>query len=146
MSHIVTIQARLRDPALLAEVCRRLGLPEPVRGTMTAADGQTAEGLLIPLPGWRVPIAVAADGTVRTERWNGVRLPIAQEDLGRPARIAGGGWNFGGYEPYGQESELNKLLQAYAVEAAKLAARRAGRNVLEQRMADGSVRLTIEEA
>ena len=33
MSHIVSIQTEVRDPAAVAAACRRLGLPEPVHGT-----------------------------------------------------------------------------------------------------------------
>jgi hypothetical protein len=33
MSHVVTIQTRLRDPAAIRAACRRLELPAPVHGT-----------------------------------------------------------------------------------------------------------------
>ena len=39
--------------------------------------------------------------------------------------------------------ELDRFLQMYAVEKAKLEARRQGHSVTEQSLADGSVKLTI---
>jgi hypothetical protein len=38
---------------------------------------------------------------------------------------------------------LNKFLQFYAVEKARLEARRRGHTVIEQALPDGSVKLTI---
>ena len=45
---------------------------------------------------------------------------------------------------WGQQTELDKLLQAYAVEKAKIEARRAGTNVTEQALPNGSIRLTVQ--
>ncbi|HUU59254.1 MAG TPA: DUF1257 domain-containing protein [Phycisphaerae bacterium] len=136
MSHLVTIQTRMRDPAALAAACRRLGLAEPVHGTMTAADGATAEGLLVCLPGWRVPVAVRADGTVATERWN----------FGR--RLSTDAWEHDDWPglAYSDEAQPGRLLQAYAVEAARIEARRRGRSITERALPDGSIRLVIQEA
>ncbi len=44
---------------------------------------------------------------------------------------------------WGQQKELDRFLQAYACEKAKIESRRAGHMVSEQRLADGSIRLTI---
>jgi hypothetical protein len=55
VSHIVQIQAEARDLAAVAAACRRLGLPEPVRGTAKLFSGQ-ANGLLVRLPGWLYPL------------------------------------------------------------------------------------------
>jgi hypothetical protein len=139
MSHIVTIKTRMKDRALLVEVCRMLGLADPIQGTITGWDGGQASGLLVNLPTWRFPVAVQPDGSVKCERYNAVRIP---DPSGRASLVA----DFGDFQHWGEEARLNQLLQTYAVEAAKLAARRAGHSVTEQRMADGSVRLTIEEA
>ena len=70
------------------------------------------------LPGWRYPAVVdAATGGVQYDNYNGA---------------------------WGSQSELDKLLQAYACEKAKLEARRRGHAVTEQPLPDGSVRLTIQ--
>lgn len=44
---------------------------------------------------------------------------------------------------WGDEAELHKLVQSYAVEKAKQEARRAGHNVFEQALSDGSIRLQL---
>jgi hypothetical protein len=45
---------------------------------------------------------------------------------------------------WGAQAELDKLLQAYAVEKARIEARRAGHSVTEQPLSDGSIKLTIQ--
>jgi hypothetical protein len=49
--------------------------------------------------------------------------------------------NYGG--KWGRQEELDLFLQAYAIEKAKLEARRKGHAVFEQPLSDGSVKLTI---
>ena len=117
MSHIVSIRTRVTDPAALAVACRRLGLAEPAAGTATLFGGQLT-GLVVRLPGWRYPAVVdTAAGEVKFDNYNGA---------------------------WGSPRELDRLLQAYAVEKARLEARRAGHAVTEQRLPDGSVKLTIQ--
>jgi len=50
--------------------------------------------------------------------------------------------NFGGH--WGDQAKLDKFLQAYAAEKAKIEARKRGHSVTEQSLADGSIKLTIE--
>ena len=47
---------------------------------------------------------------------------------------------------WGDQKELDKLMQAYACEKAKLEARKQGHSVTEQTLADGSIKLTIQVA
>lgn len=118
MSHIVSIKTRVTDPAALAAACRRLGLAEPVQGTATLFAGQKATGLIVRLPGWHYPAVVeAATGEVKFDTYNGA---------------------------WGNQSELDKLLQGYAVEKARAEARRVGHTLTEQRLTDGSIKLTIQ--
>jgi hypothetical protein len=117
MSHIVTIKTRVTDPLALAAACRRLSLDVPVAGTAQLYGGQ-ALGLIVKLPGWTYPVvADTAAGALRFD-------------------------NFGG--AWGSQSELDKLLQAYTVEKARIEARRAGHTLTEQPLADGSIKLTIQ--
>lgn len=51
MSHIVTIQTKVHDPAAVAAACQRLQLPAPVQGEAQLFSGP-ATGLLVHLPGW----------------------------------------------------------------------------------------------
>jgi hypothetical protein len=116
MSHIVTIRTEVRDPLAVAAACRRLGLPEPVPGTAQLFAGP-ATGLLVRLPGWTYPAVV-------------------QTDSGRVLFD-----NYGG--TWGAQEHLDRFLQLYAVEKAKLEARKKGYAVTEKPLADGSIRLSI---
>jgi hypothetical protein len=117
MSHIVNIKTRLTDAAALAAACRRLGLSEPVQGTATLYSA-SASGLIVKLPGWEYPAVVDTDtGTVAFDNFAGA---------------------------WGEQKELDKLLQACACEKARIEARRAGHTVVEQPLADGSIKLTIQ--
>ena len=119
MSHIVTVKARLHDPVAISAACQRLGLAEPVQGTATMYAGQTAEGLLVQLPGWRFPIAIdTVSGEIKAD-------------------------NFSGY--WGDQAEFDRFLQMYAVEKCRLEARKQGHVVTEQQLQDGSIRLQIQE-
>ncbi len=117
MSHIVSIHTRVTDPLALAAACRRLGLPEPALGTATLYSGE-ATGLVVQLPGWHYPVVVdTASGEVKFDNYNGA---------------------------WGSQSELDKLLQAYAVEKTRIEARRQGHTATEQRLTDGSIKLTLQ--
>lgn len=117
MSHLVTIQTEIRDPVALASACRRLGLEQPVQGE---ADifAQKASGWIVRLPGWTYPVVVDTDAR-----------KIHYDNYG---------------QAWGEQSQLDRLLQAYGVEKAKLEARRAGHSVTEQPLPDGSIKLTIQ--
>ncbi|WP_165251975.1 hypothetical protein [Paludisphaera soli] len=116
MSHIVTIETQLRDPAAIASACRRLGLVEPVFGEAELYSGAAA-GLLVRLPGWLYPVVIdAAAGRVRYDNFEGA---------------------------WGAPEHLDRLTQAYAVEKARIEARKRGCIVIEQALADGSIKLTI---
>ena len=117
MSHVVEIRTEVRDPQAVASACRRLGLPGPVRGTAKLFEGE-ATGLLVRLPGWLYPAVFdLAEGRARFD-------------------------NFGG--AWGDPIQLDKFTQAYAVEKARIEARRLGHHVVEQSLADGSIKLTIQ--
>jgi len=117
MSHIVTIKTEVRDAAAVQAACRRLGLSEPVQGKARLFSGEVS-GLVVNLPGWQYPVVCDPDsGQVRYD-------------------------NFGGR--WGDQKELDRFLQAYAVEKAKIEARKKGHTVTEQPLADGSIKLTIQ--
>jgi hypothetical protein len=117
VSHSVQIQTEVRDALAVQAACGRLGLAPPVQGTTWLYSGQ-ATGLAVQLPGWRYPLVCdLASGRVRYD-------------------------NFGGY--WGKQQELDRFLQTYAVEKAKLEARRKGYSVSEQALADGAIKLTIQ--
>ena len=116
MSHLVTIKTEIRDPVALAAACRRLGLAEPVQGKAKLFTSE-AEGLVVNLPAWRYPVVI--DTKARQVHYD----------------------NFN--QQWGKQCELDRLLQAYGVEKAKLEARRSGHTVTEQFLSDGAIKLTI---
>ena len=117
MSHVVTIQTQIRDAAALAAACRRLGLPQPVHDTVQLYSSP-ATGLVVRLPDWRYPVVVdIAKGEMHMDNFEG---------------------------RWGEQSQLDKLMQAYATEKTKIEARKAGHSVTEQALPDGSIKLTIQ--
>jgi len=117
MSHIVQIQTEVRDVAAVRGACERLGLPQPVQGLHRLFSGQEA-GLGVQLPGWMYP--VVCNPATRQLKFD----------------------NYGGR--WGEQAHLDRFLQRYAVEVARLEARKRGHAVTEQALFDGSIRLTVQ--
>lgn len=44
---------------------------------------------------------------------------------------------------WGEQKQLDRFLQGYAVEKAKMEARKKGHSVIEQPLEDGSIKLTV---
>ncbi len=77
----------------------------------------TATGLCVQLPGWNYPVVANLEtGQVQYDNY-------------------GGAW--------GAQKHLNAFLQAYAVEKAKIEARKKGHSCSETRLEDGSIRVTV---
>jgi hypothetical protein len=119
MSHIVVVQTQFRDPIAIAAACRRLNLAEPVHGTAQLYSGD-ATGLIVNLPGWTYPVVIdPVSGTARFDDYEG---------------------------NWGDRAHFHRLLQIYAVERAKIEARRKGYQVNEQALGDGSIKVQIIES
>jgi hypothetical protein len=119
MSHIVTIQTQVRDPAAVAAACRRLSLPEPVEGTAELFSGKVT-GLVVRFPNWQYPAVIdTACGTIHFDNYEG---------------------------SWGDPIHLDRFLQAYAVEKCRLEGRKKGYTVNEQQLEDGSIRLQLDAA
>ena len=116
MSHIVTIKTEVRDANAVRAACGRRHLPLPVQGNHTLFSRHVA-GLGVQLPDWRYPVVCD--------------LPTGELHFD----------NFDGR--WGEQQHLDGFLQAYAVEKARLEARRQGHAVIEQQLADGSIKLTV---
>lgn len=118
MSHVVTLQAQVRDPAAVAAACQRLQLPAPVVGTARLYSGE-ATGLLVQLPDWKYPLVIdCARGELRFDHYEGA---------------------------WGDRRHLDAFLQRYAVEKVRLEGRQRGYQVTEQTLADGSLKLQLQE-
>ena len=116
MSHIVQIKTEVRDALAVQAACQRLGLDAPVLGTITLFATE-ASGLLVRLTGWIYPVVFdTRSGQVRFDNY-------------------GGRW--------GEQAQLDRFLQAYAVEKTKIEARRKGHTVFEQTLDNGSIKLTV---
>ena len=116
MSHVVTIETKLKDPAALAAACVRLRLPAPQTETVKFFDGSEHAGLAVRPPGFIYPVVVKEDGTTLSDTYNG---------------------------RWGDDAFLGRLKQAYAVEAAKLQAKAGGHRCTETTLPDGGVKLTV---
>ena len=116
MSHIVEIKTEVRDEAAIGAACQRLKLETPTRGTVQLYSGE-ATGVIVKLPDWRYPAVFDTfSGQAKYDNYEG---------------------------RWGQQQELDRFLQAYAVEKATIEARRKGHSVTEQRLDDGSIKLTV---
>ena len=117
MSHIVRIQTEVRDATAVFAACHRRQLAEPVAGKHLLFSGEV-EGLAVRLRDWTYPaICQLETGEVQYD-------------------------NFGGR--WGEQRELDQFMQAYAVEKARIEARKRGHTVMEQSLADGSIKLTVQ--
>ncbi len=116
MSHIVEIETEIRDEQAVRAACTRLQIPTPEHKTVRLFSA-TATGLCVQLPGWSYPVvANLGTGQLQYDNYNG---------------------------NWGEQSRLNQFLQAYAVEKAKIEARKKGHSVSETRLEDGSIRVTV---
>jgi hypothetical protein len=117
MSHIVQIQTQVKDAAAVRAACQRLNLPAPVQGKAKLFSGEVEE-LAVQLPDWVYPVvADLATGQLKFDDF-------------------GGRW--------GDKAHLDKFLQTYACEKAKIEARKRGHQCTEQTLPDGSIKLTIQ--
>ena len=118
MSHVVSIKVDVRDKAALTAACSRLSLPPPEHGTARLFTTD-ATGEIVRLPGWTYPVVIDTEARqVHFDNYSGA---------------------------WGQQEELGKLLQAYAVEKCRIEARKAGHHsVTEPLLPDGSIKVTIQ--
>jgi hypothetical protein len=118
MSHVVTIQTKVHDAVAVAAACRRLELAAPVEGTAQLFSGE-ATGLMVQLPDWLYPVVIdTLTGVVRYDNFEGV---------------------------WGDQAQLHRFLQSYAVEKCRLEARKKGYSLTEQALQDGGIKLQLVE-
>ena len=118
MSHIVTVQTKVHDPVAVAAACQRLNLAPPQQGSARLFSGE-AQGLLVQLPGWQYPVVIdTLSGVIYYDNFEG---------------------------RWGDQEQLDRFLQLYAVERTKLEARKKGYTVSEHSLQDGSIKLNIIE-
>jgi hypothetical protein len=116
LSHIVSIKTEIRDEQAVRAACVRLQLATPETKTVRLFNA-TATGLCVQLPGWSYPVVC------------NLQTGQLQYD------------NYQGH--WGEQKHLNSFLQAYAVEKARIEARKKGHRVSECKLEDGSIRVTV---
>jgi hypothetical protein len=117
LSHVVSIKTEVRDPIAIRAAAVRLCLPEPSFGSARLFDAE-ATGWKVQFPAWNYPaVCDTASGVVHYDNFQG---------------------------RWGDPKHLGKFLQAYAIERARLEARKAGHSVIEQQLENGFVKLTIQ--
>ena len=116
MSHIVQITTEVRDETAVQSACKRLHLPRATHGTFELYSS-TEMGLGVELPHWKYPVvANLKTGQLRYDNFNG---------------------------RWGSEDFLDRFMQFYAIEKAKIEARKKGHSVVEQRLGNGAIKLTV---
>lgn len=118
MSHTVSIKAtEMKSEEHLAAACRRIKIEAPIKGVHEMFDGTKVQGNAVQLPGWHEKAVVKQDGEVAFDNY-------------------GGRW--------GDEIELDKLVQAYKIEEIEAAARiNAYTNIQEEELSNGDMKLTL---
>ena len=117
MSHTVQIETAVYSQIAVNAACSRLHLPRSTRGTFQLYSEEVT-GLGIELPHWKYPVVANTEtGQLRYDNYEG---------------------------RWGSQEFLDQFLQAYAVERTKIEARKMGHSVVEQRLDNGSVKLTVQ--
>ena len=117
LSHTVKIKSEIRDPVAVLAAATRLSLPEPTFGSARLFNAE-AIGWKVQLPGWKYPaVCDTASGVVHYDNYQG---------------------------RWGDPKHLDQFLQSYAIEKARLEARKAGHTVIEQQLDNGFVKLTVQ--
>jgi hypothetical protein len=116
LSHVVEIKTEIRDEQAVKAACVRLQLPTPEHKTVRLFNA-TATGLCIQLPNWSYPVVCNLQtGQLSYDNYSGA---------------------------WGEQKHLNSFVQSYAVEKAKIEARKKGHTCSETRLEDGSIKVTI---
>jgi len=114
MSHTVQVSVELRDREILEAARVRLKLPAFTTGRHQLFSG-TREGLALQLPAWKYPVVIdTANGKAVYDNYEG---------------------------KWGKQVELDRLCQAYAVEAGRREFETQGYVVTEEPQENDAIRL-----
>lgn len=117
MSHIATVKIKIKDMQALEAVCRELNIPVVAKRQQASMySGEIEAAATLKLPGWRYPVVVQPDGTVKFDNY-------------------GGRW--------GDQDQLNRVLRRYSERVTAQQARRMGMTVRRQEQSDGSIVLRL---
>lgn len=117
MSHIATVKVKLKDLAVLAEVCGELGIPcDQAQPEVRLYSGTVNAAASFHLKGWLYPVAVLRDGTVQYDNYNGA---------------------------WGATGALHQVLRRYSERIVQRQAQRMGAAVRREEREDGTVVLRL---
>lgn len=117
MSHIATVKVKLKDLAVLAEVCGELGVPcDQAQPEVRLYSGTVKAAASFYLKEWLYPVAVLRDGTVQFDNYNGA---------------------------WGATGELHRVLRRYSERVVQRQAQRMGAAVHREEREDGTVVLRL---
>lgn len=115
MSHTISAKIKLVDKELVTKAATELGF-EVLGDQQHQLYAGAVDGIGVKLPGWRYPAVVLADGTIRYDNYHG---------------------------SWGQQTELDKLCQAYAIAAAEQQADDYGWMFDKTTLANGDVQIEL---
>ena len=117
MSHVVTIDVRLKDKQAVIAACKHLSWKYEEQGEVEFYDYTTERGTVVHVPGWRYPAVITENGTIRADTYN---------------------------DTWGHMSDLDLLKQRYSAEQTKITFAKQGLYASEQQNQDGSLTLTVQ--
>ena len=117
MSHIVTVETMLKNPASISKACKRLKWKCVEKGVGVFYNGSSESGCVVNPTDWKYPIVIKKDGVVDVDTYNG---------------------------SLGDINDLSRLKQYYALEETKTTLSTQGLYGYEEEHEDGSITLTPE--
>lgn len=145
MSHLVTIATQLRDLAASRAACKRMG--------WELLEGQkTFEWYGRYVGDYRAFEKQLTDLGIKTEDYgkcdHAIKVPGAEYEIGLVQKgdqlvPLWDAYKPGGLQDITNENGMGGFLQAYAIEKAKLEARRKGYSVTERTLPNGTVQLQV---
>lgn len=116
MSHTVSVKTQFRDPGVVEQTARELGL-EIIRGEVKLFASKHQNCIGIKLPKWNFPVAIdTTTGEAHFDNYNG---------------------------KWGKQSELDRFTQHYAANVATQAAQRKGWIVTRKIQSNGNIQLQV---
>lgn len=117
MSHVVTIDVKLKDKQAVIAACKRLSWEYEEQGETSFYDGTIERGVAVHVPGWRYPAVITEDGAIKADTYN---------------------------DRWGKLSDLDQLKQRYGAEQTKAVFAKQGLCASEQLNQDGSLTLNVQ--
>jgi hypothetical protein len=117
MSHIATVKTKIKDLGILEEVLKQQNIDLLRKQHQVELYSNSVQAIAsFRLPKWKFPIAVKADGSIAFDNYKG---------------------------KWGNQTQLNKVLQAYSRKVVMKQAKRMGMTTTTKTGKDGSLVMTL---